>query len=183
MRFLFRPTMRKNNIICEFCGNEIYGDPFTIKVEGALLTVCSKCKQFGKVVEAPKKKVASASSSFGKPTVKRKTQSVRDPKRKYVPRKSSDEKTLVDNYSSKIMSARNKQKMSRQDLAAKTGISTSQIASFESGKLKPTDAEAKKLERVLKISLFEESMVDPEFLAKESSKKLTFGDIVEIKRK
>lgn len=183
MRFLFRLTMRKNNIICEFCGNEAYGDPYTIKVEGALLQVCSKCKQFGKVVEAPKKPAVASSPSTGKSVVRRKTQSVRDPKRKYVPKKSTDEKALVENYSSKIMSARNKQKMSRQDLAAKTGISTSQIASFESGKLKPTDAEAKKLERVLKISLFEESMVDPEFLAKESGKKLTFGDIVEIKRK
>ncbi len=175
--------MRKNTIICEFCGNEVRGDPYTIKVEGALLTVCSKCKQFGKIVEAPKKTVKISSSTSSSPSFRRRTQSVKGPTKKYVPRKPSGEKTLIDNYPSKIMSARNKMKMSRQDLAAKTGISTSQIASFESGKLKPTDNEAKKLERVLHISLFEDDIVDPEFLAKESTKKLTFGDVVEIKRR
>ncbi len=173
--------MKRSTISCEFCGNAIRGNSFTIKVEGALLTVCSNCTQFGKIVESPKSKAVSTASPVK--TTRRPVQSVRNPPKKYRPRQADAEKALSEDYSSKIQSARTKNKMTREVLAAKTGISTSQIASFESGKLRPTDNEAKKLERVLGISLFEETMADPEFLAKESTKKVTFGDIVEIKRR
>ncbi len=173
---------KKPTLTCEFCGEPIHGEGYTIKVEGALLKVCSKCKSYGNIVESPStpKKQFNQSSYPGS----RRVQSVSNPPNRYRgSAKPVSTVSLKENYDELIRGQRTKLKMTRKDLAAKTGISVSQLSSFETGKLQPTDSESKKLERTLNISLFEEMSVVPEHQQTKEKKKTTFGDIVTIKRR
>ncbi len=169
---------KKQTIECEFCGKTIYNEPIVIKVEGALLNVCTACRQFGKEVERPKQPAARATPVRKKST----PQKVRTAPRKFSkPQKT--QKSLVDNYAEIVRNARNRKKLTQMQLAKQTGISHSLIASIETGKITPTDSDVKKLERELSISLMEDSEIDPEFFSTSGSKKTTIGDIINIERR
>lgn len=166
--------------MCEFCGEPIRGEPITIKVEGALLQVCHRCTQYGNIVKSPITR-APVSKSLPQRGSRRTVQRVGSKKPKFKPRGEQAEVVLIGEYGERIRSARMKMKLTQVKLANKTGISTAQIQSFESQKIRPTDAEAKKLERELKIKLFEEMDITTEFSQVAQQKKTTFGDIVNIK--
>ena len=169
---------KKQTIECEFCGKTVYGDPVVIKVEGALLNVCTACRQFGKEVERPKQPATRAVPARKK-TAPQKVRAA--PRRTSKPQKP--QKSLVDNYAEIVRNARNKKKLTQMQLAKQTGITHSLIASIETGKITPTDADVRKLERELNISLMEESEIDPEFFSTSGSEKTTIGDIINIERR
>jgi len=171
---------KKQTIECEFCGNTIYGDPIVIKVEGALLNVCPSCRQYGKEVEKPRTVGTARVTPSAR---KRPTQKVSKAPRKFKSKKESPQKSLVDNYSDLVRNARNKKKLTQMQLAKQTGIAHSLIASIETGKIRPTDSDVKKLERELNISLMEDSEIDPEFFSSGSNKSNTIGDIINIDRR
>lgn len=157
---------------CEVCGRD---SRFTqeIKLEGALLRVCSRCAKLGEPVRtpsAPRTSTAAHSSprtSKGRPTPKRSRE------RELVP---------VEDFARQIRIAREKRGMSQQDVARELNERSSIIAKLESGKISPTIRIARKLERLFKLTLLEEAeSLDLPYQPPKST--ATLGDVVQIRRK
>ncbi len=152
---------------CEVCGKPIIGRPIRIMVERAILTVCPQCAHMGtpvKIAPPPKAK----------------------PRRVAVksPPKSFEVLELVDNYPELIKSARERWGFSREELAQKIGEKESVIRRLEQGAMEPTLELARKLERVLKISLLAQpKSLEPASMGGSALPPLTLGDVVVIREK
>ena len=128
---------------CELCGREC--DCRNATVEGVRMMLCPGCmKQHGRSV----KETSHASNVT--PMLGR----IKRPKQRDV--LSEMNKELVSNWNAVIKSAREKKGVSREDLGFKIGERTVTIAKIENGDLRPSDKVARKLEKELDISLFEE---------------------------
>ena len=156
---------------CEICGNKIVGRPIQVTIERTVLSVCQECSRFGTVVD---RKTASAiERTIPKPGQK-----------KYVPkpvRKAQfDEFVLVDNFGAVIRKARESQNLTRDAFAHKLGEKESVIRRIEAGEMYPTADLAKRMERLLKITL--KATFDSD--AKGSSptpNSMTLGDVAILK--
>lgn len=174
--------MRKRVVLtCEMCSAEVT-NPVTIKVEGAILSVCQKCSSFGNVVIDPKKQTAKKTNTV----IKRKSDPVASAKQILKARSNSKqkniEKELISDYGEVIKEARMKKKLNQEHLASLTGISVASLKAFETEKMRPTDLDAKKLERELEIELIVAPETDLEYQQNSKAKGTTVGDIVVIKR-
>ncbi len=159
---------------CEMCGETIT-HPITIKIEGALLTVCPKCASFGKEVRDK--------SQINKPgNISKKTPHTIKKIQKSSSYSEEGERILSDNFNELIKNARMKLKLTQEQLSKKTGITVAAIKSFEAGKIRPTDTDIKKLERELHISLYASQEADIQFSDPSKIKNTKFGDIAVIKR-
>ena len=164
---------------CEMCSTEA-PNLTTIKVEGALLRVCPRCTQFGNIV-VEKKPVTRGSPSAIRSSPNRSSRPLRRPP---IRRRSTSglERELIDDYDRVIRNARQAKKLPHERLASLTGISVATLRSIESGKMRPTDRDAKTIERELSLNLFTESEIELEFSEKKKKRATTFGDIAVIKR-
>lgn len=169
--------MRKKVVeTCEMCSRETQ-EPTTIKVEGALLRVCSNCVSFGNVVE--ERKSSTRASSSRKPTSRRGTSKSSSSGSK---RNEEDKEVLIDNYGEVIKKARMKKKLTQDQLSSRTGVSQAFIRSIENQNMRPTDKVARKIEHELGVKLFETLGPELEHQEKSNKKGLTVGDIVKITR-
>ncbi len=166
---------------CEMCSAEIYR-PVTIKVEGALLTVCDNCTSFGNIVEKPRSRVQIQSSSKGSAFQTTRSGMKSSPRKNFKSRQDSSEKELINDFANIVRSARMKQKINQEQLATMTGLSIPFIKSIEAGKTRPTDVAAKKLERELKIELLFSPEAELDYSEKSKSKSTTLGDIAVIRK-
>mgnify|MGYP000215088744 CR=1 FL=1 len=169
---------------CEFCGQQITGKTYRVTIEGVTLVVCQQCyiklvKKGGAKQQAISyttlKIMPRAPSSLGlKP---------RNIKIRKTPRRTAEfEYDIVEDYASRIKKAREKLGWSTSILAQKIKEKETVIKRIESGKLKPTIELAKKLERILKITLLEP--IVSEYITRLSPKEnLTLGDIVVLRKK
>ena len=118
---------------CEICGNSLTGRALFIQIEGAKLKVCSSCAKLGSPVSDKKiKKMEIKKTS------------------RYV------EETLLElrkDYFKVIKQEREKLDLSQEQFGRRINEKPSVIRLLESGKLKPDDSLAKKLEHALKIKL------------------------------
>lgn len=167
----------RNKIVetCEMCSRET-NEPTTIKVEGALLRVCSNCVSFGNVVEERKTSAAKRSSQTRSAARNRSSRGGSRSKKE-----DEDKEVLIDNYGSVIKRARMKKKITQDQLSSLTGVSQAFIRSIENENMRPTDKVARKLEQELDITLFESLGPELEHQEKSDKKGLTVGDIVNIK--
>ena len=164
-------------ILCEMCGQPT---SFLIKtkIEGATLSVCRGCSQYGSAVhEKPKRqsplptrKAKSSQRTVAKPISPKKT------------RVERPQKVLKDNYVTVIRQARRVKGWSQQEFAGAIGESFSETQAIESGRLVPTDIIIAKIERELQIDLMEEVMDIEVTRTSTPSKGTTLGDIVIIKK-
>jgi putative transcription factor len=91
---------------------------------------------------------------------------------------------LVENYAVIIRAARQKAKMSQEQLAQKVGERISTLQGIEAGRLKPVEKVIRGLERELSISLLEPIGAAPVVHDQDRSQdSATLGDIVKVKRK
>ena len=168
---------RQSNDPCEMCSAEV-SNLITIKVAGALLRVCPRCTSFGNVVaERPK--------TVSKPISKRtqiKPSRSSPPRRRVGSRPKQTDEELIDDYDRVIKSGRMKQKLSHEQLASKTGISVSSLKSMEAGKIRPTDRDARIIQRELRVSLFSALDIEPEFADRKKKKATTLGDIAVFRK-
>ncbi|MEM3564990.1 MAG: multiprotein-bridging factor 1 family protein, partial [Candidatus Jordarchaeaceae archaeon] len=91
---------------------------------------------------------------------------------------------LVEDYAYKIRRAREGKGLSHEELAKKINERVTIIKKIETGKMQPSLALVKKLEKELQINLTEKS--DSKIMtttSKDQSKELTLGDIIKIKKK
>ncbi|WP_406660037.1 multiprotein bridging factor aMBF1 [Methanolobus sp. ZRKC3] len=158
---------------CEICGTDIRGPSFKITIDSSELTVCGKCSQHGK-------------STDKRTPVSRKIA----PVARVVPKRGkgrgkkddmmSDE--LVDDYEHVIREARERKKLTHDQLASKIKEKASLIKKLERGEIVPEESLRKKLEKALDIKLTERSGGD-DWSGDSLSRGTTLGDIVTIKRK
>ncbi len=156
---------------CEMCGREV-SRTIKVRIEGAVLNVCRNCSRLG-VPLSRKRKVLK-----------------RERKREEIP-----ETRLDPDFASKIRKAREMLKMAPEDVARKARMSPSYFEKLESGKLKPTMDDAKRLEKVLGVSVIIEVKREEKKKDKPAEKKkeprtrkqpdgtVSLGDVVQIKVK
>lgn len=132
-------------------------------VEGSILLLCNRCKEFGDVIEIPKQKVVQL----------RPKQVVEEP-----------EEFIVSDYNEIVRNAREKMGLMQKDLAEKINEKESLIQKIESGHMQPSPDLARKLERFLGIKLVEKySAPNDKSSINFKDKGLTIGDLVRLKRK
>jgi len=145
---------------CELCGkNSKLTDAI---IEGAMLSVCSNCVRFGKVVLVQKI----------------------EPARK-VPRKielEEESEIITENYSQLIKKARESMEIRQKELAKKISEKESVIHKLESGSMKPTISLARKLEKFLSIKLIEIYKAQEKKQLDLSNPGLTIGDLLKLKK-
>jgi len=167
---------------CEVCGRKIHGKPFRVMIEGAKLTVCSRCSRHGKIVweEAPSPKFKSS-----------KTSTAVQLSLKIQPAKTSETKIetgleLVEGFESRIRTAREQLGLSHEDLGKKIGEKVSVLKKIESGKMTPDNRLAAKLEHALKIELLipsSEEKLSKAQITKPAARELTLGDLIQLNTK
>ncbi len=121
---------------CELCGKES-NKLFRAEIEGAVLLVCKNCLSYGR-------KLAEKREDF-RPKFEPKI---------FKPREL-EEYVLVDEYWNVIRKAREKQGLSREQLAKKIFEKESVIRRLEEGTLEPSIELARKLEKALQIKIIE----------------------------
>ena len=126
---------------CEICGNPIKGESQVVLVDGAKLRVCSNDAKLGTLIKETVQR---------QPFVPRPVNSRSTAKFDIV----EDYLELRDDFGVVIKSAREKMGLSQDQLAAKINERASLIRHLETGKMKPDDVLANKLERFLKIDLY-----------------------------
>lgn len=124
---------------CEICGKGVEKAQ-KVKVEGAIVNTCRDCARFG-VRVGPLHKATQWTGKSGY-------------KKRSWPGKE-EEKEIIEDYYKAIRTAREKLGFTQEELARAINEKTSVIARLESKGLFPDDALAKKLERTLKIRLFQ----------------------------
>jgi putative transcription factor len=88
-------------------------------------------------------------------------------------------KELVSNWNKIIKNAREKKKLSREELGFKIGERTVTISKIENGELRPSDNMIKKLEKELGITLMEEVTSPPPYsTGSRTGRGLTLGDFI-----
>lgn len=183
---------------CELCGRKMTGNGRNVIIEGASMLVCPQCaSKFGgksdstgsrPSTQAPKQPSWMSRPSTSSPSAPRRSQSARI-KSKPRARPSSpatlEDMILVEDYARMIRAARQKKKMSQEELAQKVGERISTLQAIESGRLKPTRKTIRGLERELEISLLEPIGTTPirTHGARSAGDSPTLGDVVKIKRK
>jgi len=166
---------------CEMCGETIRGVPKLVRVEGAELSVCSRCEKFGTEVQqvrrtdirAPVKGPASRpvpSPAGGTGQVRYKRDMF-----DYM------EGEIVEDYAARIRHAREEKGLSQKDLAMQMKEKEHLIRKIENSDLIPEEGVRKKLEKALDIKLLDVPGTDDE---KKVQSKLTptLGDLTIIRK-
>jgi uncharacterized protein (TIGR00270 family) len=156
---------------CELCGNECGDRCRPAMIENVKMMLCPSCYQYGTGV----KEIKGAPVHIHKTLQKR----IRRQKVKDVYDGMNVE--LVSDYSSIIKEARKKKGLTREQLGFNIGEPTGAISKIENGELRPSDKVAKKLEKELDISLFEEVKEVSTKQTSDHTQGLTLADF--IKRK
>ncbi len=162
---------------CPICGGIIWGKGQKVLIEGAKITVCQSCAQFGKKIITTNK----SNYSFTNKTKKSPHKPIKQKTRDFI--QSSIE--IVPDYSKRIRVVRSFNKLNQEQFAAKLNEKPSLIRRIESGKAKPTEKLAKKIEKVYNIKLLEK-VDEIEVNTKKYMKKQTgssLGDMAFIKKK
>lgn len=164
---------------CEVCGRKIFGAPIRAIVEGAKLSVCSKCAKlssgYWEPTPQPQRRPRMGIQNQAKPiSYHKRTQ------RSTVP----ETVELVSDVGNQVRQAREELGMSHEDLGRKTRERVSVLRKIESGKMVPDLALAEKLEHTLKIKI-RVLAEEPKFQSSMSSKPsvATLGDLIQFKVK
>jgi len=136
------------------------------KIEGTIVSVCDACLSYGKEIKEAVKPVA-----VSRPAVR---------KRVSTSLPGVDEETvLVSDYGKKIIKARIKLDLKRENFAKKINEKESVIRRIELQEMVPDDKLIKKLEYALDIKL-RETYKKPSIKGGKSDQELTIGDIIEV---
>ena len=158
---------------CELCGNES-SKCRPADVDGVRMMLCPGCMKHGHSVQEA---TVATTNNIQRSILTR----IRRPKEKDVYEGMDGE--LVSDWGDLIRAARKKKGLSREQLGFNIGERTITIAKIENGDLRPSDKLAKKLEKNLSISLFEEVKKISTSLDGSHSGNLTLGDFIKTEDK
>jgi putative transcription factor len=163
------------------CGETIRGTPKLVRVEGAELSVCSKCEKFGTEVQQVRRTDLRAMQKG--PAVRPAASPAGGAAQVRYKRDMFDfmEGEIVDDYAARIRHARMERGLSQKDLAMQMKEKEHLIRKIENSELIPEDDVRKKLEKVLEIRLIDTPVTDDE--KKVQSKLMpTLGDLTVIRK-
>ncbi len=163
---------------CEVCGKEIMGPPQRQVIEGAKLTVCGKCAQFGSsewgtsrpapVKAAPSGWVQTSPQPAPRKRVRNDVETV-------------ESLELIEDYGKEIRKARQKLGLSEKDLAKKMQEKESVVKNLEKQELTPDNRLISKIKKYLSLDIVERIDTDKgKILAKATGAK-TIGDMLKMK--
>ena len=144
---------------CDMCGKQ--GGLVTAEVEGVDMNVCPNCSQYG--------------------TVKRRADYV------HVPQKRIHKEQpfrVTANYASLLRQVREKQGLSQEDFARFLQEKESIVAKWEQGRMQPSVDVARRLEKILGVSLVVEDV--EQLVEREKNVRgdvLTLGDFMKVRKK
>jgi len=175
------PKPRYNEIDkeCPICGGIIWGKGKRVLLEGAKITVCDNCAQYGTKIYKPPTNVQIKKNAQRKPQTVQK-------KQRFKP-KEVEELEIVIDYAKRIRNVRNNLKLNQDQFAQKLNEKPSLLRRIEAGKVEPTIKLAKKIQEVYKIKLLKKvdetefSVQKTKFMKKSTGSSL--GDIAFIKKK
>ncbi|MBI1973956.1 TIGR00270 family protein [Candidatus Micrarchaeota archaeon] len=151
---------------CEICGTSAE-ELYVVGIEGARMQACAKCKPQGSSVLA----VVSAAVQ-------------RAPQPAPQPGQLGEVPALVENAGEIVRAARESAGLSQEQLAQKIAEPATFLKKIEGGRAEPTEKAARKLEKVLGITLFKGKGEKP-LLPQKPGKKtepLTLGDVVVLRK-
>ncbi|MBN2142011.1 TIGR00270 family protein [Candidatus Woesearchaeota archaeon] len=155
-------------MLCEMCSSP--NVVFRIELEGSQLNVCPDCAKYGRILtRVRKEEEVRASGKQREPVFVKETESVQ---------------LIRDDYSKLIKQAREKTGLTQKEFANRMMEKESVIHNLESGSMKPGIDLARKLERILKITLVEQveleapSRKDDDDDERPSGAGLTIGDLL-----
>ncbi len=161
---------------CEVCGSTIYGSPRRIVLEGTRLLVCARCSNLGEPDLKPAERPSvAAPRPLGTPKST-------TPATRRLP-KEVEELEIADDFPRIIKKAREKKKMSQEDLARAVKERLSIIQKIELGKMAPDLRLTRTIEHALRVKLLlprKEPEVPGEKMGEAS---LTLGDVIQYKKK
>jgi Predicted transcription factor, homolog of eukaryotic MBF1 len=126
---------------CEVCGRPIYGKPYLVVIEGAVMRVCSECAKLGKPY-TPGARATRPGNPEARPGP---GEGSRD--------EDLEELILVPDYHRLVKEARERLGLTQEELAAKAGLKASVISKVESGRFRPDVQTARRLEGILRIRI------------------------------
>ena len=166
---------------CEMCGETIRGAPKLVRVEGAELSVCSKCEKFGTEVQQVRRTDIRASQKGPAARAQPGPGIGAAPVRHKRDMFDFIEGDIVDDYAARIRRAREEKGLSQKDLAMQMKEKEHLLKKIENGELIPEDDVRKKIEKALGIRLVDAPAKDAE---KKIQNKLapTLGDVTIIRK-
>jgi len=153
---------------CDMCGRN---KPLVkVRIEGAEMFVCERCAKYGSIIKTPQKTLNNPVKTFSQ--------------RQVFPRRKEVIEVIVPDYPKIIKSARESMGLTQEQFAKKLNEKTSVMSKLESGSFSPSIDLARKLERVLKITLID-SVEDGNIplASVDKSPGLTMADFIKDKRK
>jgi len=153
---------------CDMCGTD--SGLVLAEIEGVKLQVCSRCARFGKVI----KRVQTPD-----PKAKRKAEA----KQVEVVVPPPPEWVLVDDYANRIRDKRESLGLKQEEMGKRLAEKASLLQKIETGGFIPGIDLARKIERILSITLLEKTEQFETTLPKAKGKGLTLGDIIAVRKK
>ena len=164
---------------CPICGGKIWGRGQKVLIEGAKITVCQSCSQYGV-------KIKNAPSALDKVN-KNYPDAFTPAKKKAYSREIDSGLEIVADYVKRIRNVRSSRGLNQDQFAQKLNEKPSLLRRIESGKVEPTIKLAKKIEQVYGITLvkkvdeIEPSTTPDKYMKKSGSSSL--GDIAVVKKR
>ncbi len=159
--------------LCEMCGKT--GDLVSVAIEGVPLTVCGTCAKYGTVNRHHPVTISTTFANGRK---------VSSDSPKYHPQPSAKpEYRVIDSYASLIRNVREKRGMTQKEFALLLQEKESFVGKWESAALKPDLETAKKLQKILGVTLIalDEDAVPAEKIEKNKSTEFTLGDFIKVR--
>ena len=141
---------------CEICG-AFEENLIKTEVEGSIMNLCKNCSKYGKVIGAS----VQANNK--------------------VKKIMESESQLKYDYLNEIKHALNESGLSIEEAAERIRCSPKDLKKVVNGEMLPDKNITEKLEKLLKISLYEIDFVSDSAFKKDTDE-LSFGDVVDIKR-
>ncbi len=171
--------------MCDMCSSP--ESVYRIELEGSMLDVCENCAAYGRIVAKLKKDEPENKKHKKKTAESMPSTYAGGPDQERAPKESETVQVITQDYPGIIKKKREQRGLKQEQLAKKIAEKESVIHKLESGRMKPSIALARKLERFLRIKLVEEVELDPSESyhgeSRDLSKELTFGDIIKKKQK
>lgn len=131
---------------CEMCGKAVGTRRYM--VEGTVMNLGLECAKYGTPMDAPAPVGTQAAMQQG---LERREQRMTS-RNVYD---GGDQSVMVEDYGPRIHKAREAKGWSHEQLGNKVSARVPELKHIEAGKLRPSDAVAKKIERELGITLYE----------------------------
>ena len=163
------------------CGRKIHNEPLIAVIEGAKLTVCIECSKHGKVVDHEETTIPRQAPNYSNNAVKNAHGSTATVQKKPSTPSVQLTQEITPDYANQIRAAREKLRLTHEELGKKIMEKASLLKHIETGKMEPNNQLAQKLEHSLKIKLLVPiSQEKINQFPKSANDELTLGDLIKI---